>query len=246
MNLCYNRFMGKKHQQLEIGSKINALTIVKCLGLLTYEQVTKLGKHYDKKFQKRTFYKCVCVCGTVNIQPASLLQQGKPKTCGCSRFTDPEAAAVNRVYTQYKWGAKVRSLRFELSIEELKSIASKPCFYCGMKDTNESQDQRGRNPKRWKYTGIDRFYNKFGYTKSNCVPCCITCNERKRAMDGDEFIAWVKSINDRVRVEYPNKERVVEDGKVQFDSKSVSIDSCRSDEPSDSSVVRSFCKTTDS
>jgi hypothetical protein len=37
--------------------------------------------------QQRTFWKCVCVCGTIALIASERLKSGKTKSCGCRRWT---------------------------------------------------------------------------------------------------------------------------------------------------------------
>jgi hypothetical protein len=67
-------------------------------------------------------------------------------------------------YRQYKNGATVRNLGFDLTIEAFTAYWQLPCNYCG--DEIET-------------IGIDRIDNTKGYFGSNIVPCCEACNRAK-------------------------------------------------------------------
>ena len=76
-------------------------------------------------------------------------------------------------YAAYKWGAESRGHMFELTIEEFSNLWDKPCFYC-----NETVSG----------IGIDRKDNNAGYSTSNTVSCCSTCNFMKGKLTYTEFV----------------------------------------------------------
>lgn len=89
---------------------------------------------------------------------------------------------VDYRYAHYKKDSKVRSLAFDLTIEEFEKITSQRCFYCDeFHDTKE-------------YCGIDRVDNNIGYVLNNLVPCCEFCNFSKRDNAQDYFLDKVKKI----------------------------------------------------
>jgi len=94
-------------------------------------------------------------------------------------------------YKEYERSAKIRSLAFELSFSEYKSIVIKNCFYCG---------SIPRVPKRsfqitWPaMNGIDRVNNKEGYINCNVVPCCIRCNKMKKVLSAKDFLDRIRKI----------------------------------------------------
>ena len=85
---------------------------------------------------------------------------------------------IRTKYSHFKNNAIIRGINFDLSKEEVLSLCSSKCFYCG-KD---------------RCLGIDRIDNSKGYTIDNCVPCCTTCNYMKRILQRDEFLDHVKKI----------------------------------------------------
>jgi len=62
-----------------------------------------------------------------------------------------------------------RKIEMLLTLEEYKSIISKPCFYCNY--LLGSPVEKG--------CGIDRLNNNIGYTVDNSVSCCRICNQIK-------------------------------------------------------------------
>ena len=54
------------------------------------------------------------------------------------------------------------------------NILSKHCHYCGESD--------------WLKIGCDRIDNSKPHTEDNVVPCCHSCNSKKKKMNYDDFI----------------------------------------------------------
>lgn len=81
-------------------------------------------------------------------------------------------------YKRYAFGAYKRSLEFELTSDDVDSLITKDCDYCGI------------SPAK----GIDRVDNAVGYTLENCVPCCKTCNVMKMTLSVSDFINHVRRI----------------------------------------------------
>lgn len=71
---------------------------------------------------------------------------------------------INIKFGKYRQSAKVRSLSFDLSLEEFASFWQKPCTYCG--DSIQT-------------IGIDRLDSSIGYNIHNCTSCCAVCNRMK-------------------------------------------------------------------
>jgi len=84
------------------------------------------------------------------------------------------------LYNRYKQSANRRHLEFSISLEDYSSLIDMPCNYCGEK------------PR--KYNGIDRIYNKIGYTKTNSVSCCSDCNFLKGRFSEENFLKICNKI----------------------------------------------------
>ena len=48
------------------------------------------------------------------------------------------------------------------------------------------------------YNGIDRVNNKSSYFSNNVLTCCFSCNDRKKAMEYEEFIKHVSNIYHKI------------------------------------------------
>lgn len=102
-------------------------------------------------------------------------------------------AAKNNLFYQYRRGAEKRNLVWSLTEEQFFKIVIDKCFYCGDSLTNVMKGQ-GKTSGDFKYTGIDRFDNKKGYTIPNCVPCCWRCNNMKSSYTNNEFMNQIDKI----------------------------------------------------
>lgn len=96
-------------------------------------------------------------------------------------YNEERKRNISKHYNEYKKGAILRNLWFELNIEEFKSLVNQPCFYCNTYNKNES-------------IGIDRIYSDLGYCIQNCVSCCRICNMMKSDMTPNEFIERIEKI----------------------------------------------------
>lgn len=146
---------------------------------------------------------CRCDCGKTVVVRKDAFVLGRSKSCGCAqrdavvatnrgKRLAPGESNMSTVFLGYRRGAKARGIVFELSLGQFRSIAEKPCFYCGLPPSN-IRSQAGRFGD-YVYSGVDRFDNTKGYTIGNCVPCCWPCNRSKRTMSGLEFIEHARKI----------------------------------------------------
>ena len=117
------------------------------------------------------------------------------KSCGCknryANYSSPHKCHLGRHYHIYKMNSRSRGISFSLSKEELSSIITSNCHYCGApprpKKTGKLIGTFARN-------GIDRVDSARGYTAENCVPCCNYCNTAKLDRTADEFKAWIAQV----------------------------------------------------
>jgi len=135
---------------------------------------------------------CYCKCGKAIWTRTTNLMSGHTKTCGCSRTIEIGKAARNSVLNNYKYSATIRGLSWRLTNSQFDLLTNGPCFFCGRSPNNIKKT--GRANGRFVYNGIDRLNNKFGYTKTNVVSCCNTCNKAKRDMTLTKFLSWIKAI----------------------------------------------------
>ncbi len=153
----------------------------------------------DVKGTKRgAAWVCQCDCGNIVTVSGHSLREGNTTSCGClrleraiERVSKPVGiAAKNRAIAVMKANATRRELPWELTEEETVTLMGKPCHYCGALPSNVSESRNGSI----QYSGIDRLDSSKGYIASNVVSCCYVCNNAKRTMSVDEFLAWVSRV----------------------------------------------------
>ena len=81
-------------------------------------------------------------------------------------------------YKHYQARAKKIGVNFDLTKTEVWALCNSPCRYCGLDTLN----------------GVDRYNNAVGYTLGNCVPCCVICNDMKKAHSEDFFITHIRKV----------------------------------------------------
>ena len=130
---------------------------------------------------------CRCDCGKTKSIRAINLTWGGTRSCGClggpSRKPD---ATIRRIYNIYSKGARERGLSFNLTLDEVKSITTLSCWYCGDSPRLYSPEPAKYAPVL--YNGIDRIDNSKGYSPGNCVSCCTRCNLMKSDLSIDSFV----------------------------------------------------------
>lgn len=155
----------------------------------------------SRNHNKTVMWRCVCSCGIEAIVPSTKLKSGEIKSCGCkehvrSARTPMGHSGLNKLYSDYRYGAKSRSLEFAVSIDEFKSIVTSNCTYCGVEPNRVTYGSRGSKKEHGKFlsTGVDRIDSSKGYTVDNVVPCCSICNIAKSDLTQSEFLAWIDRI----------------------------------------------------
>lgn len=145
-------------------------------------------------------WNCECNCGTKRLVTGKVLRSGSSKSCGCyhldmivEKCTLPDGrAAKNSLFKDYKRAAKYRGYSFNITFEEFETFLDKPCYYCGLSNTNSKA-----TPSKvdgFKYNGIDRVDNSIGYELHNLKTCCGVCNQMKLDLGVDEFIEHINRI----------------------------------------------------
>lgn len=160
--------------------------------------VLRQGETRPRKYGPgtRTYWICKCDCGN-EIERATdkfgMPNAGK-KGCGSCSYTmgervDPKVRGLKALYSQYKTAARNANREFALSRDELETLTSSDCFYCGV------EPQRLR--EGYKFNGIDRKDNDKGYTPENSLSCCAECNIMKKDFSYEEFLERVSKIHTR-------------------------------------------------
>lgn len=164
-----------------IGHKFGRLTVIERAG---------------SNIRRAKTWLCECECGNQIVIAGDSLRRGNTKSCGClwrERVSLPEGeAAFNWVFSQIKHNAKRRGYAWQLTKEQVRALTKQVCFYCG---TEPRQGIRRQSTNGiYLYNGLDRVDNSRGYTISNVVPCCGTCNRAKKALATEQFKIWVCNI----------------------------------------------------
>lgn len=145
---------------------------------------------------------CGCVCGTLRVVRQVNLIRRATKSCGCLRRERRRLpgglGAARTVYRTFRNRARLKGWEFTLSEHQLYSLLLRPCYYCGA----VPKVQKGRRRKRGSaeyvhetvtFGSVDRKDSSKGYTLPNCVPCCETCNTRKRDKAFETFCLLLKA-----------------------------------------------------
>jgi len=143
-------------------------------------------------------WKARCSCGTIIERPSYLFVRTKQgqKSCGCGPKGRPRiadnGAHINAIFGHCRQSAKVRGIEFTLTRNDIRSIVIEDCQYCGAKP--QTRTTHSNLSGEFQYNGIDRVDSQIGYIKTNCVPCCWTCNLAKGQMTVDQFHEWIKRV----------------------------------------------------
>lgn len=154
---------------------------------------------FDRVYNKNSYWKCKCECGTIKSISGMSLKKGDSTSCGCYQKEVAKKvgkvvgkkiggwnklpnnqAYWNRKYFDYKRAAEKRNYYFELTQDEVKELCLGECYYCGTLPNL--------------YNGIDRVDNEIGYTIDNVVSCCKICNIAKNNLSADDFLAHIHKI----------------------------------------------------
>jgi hypothetical protein len=152
--------------------------------------VDRVGERHGKLVVTRLIqldpvkWECRCDCGKIVVlSKSSLWNRISPETsCGCTRLRPFEVLYNVLVYT-----SRCRNLVTKLTYEQfLKFTEIKLCCYCETKIAWDS-NRRACN--------LDRKDNSEGYTESNCVVCCGTCNRvRGSAFSYEEMLLLGETV----------------------------------------------------
>lgn len=176
--------MGKRRDLT--GHKFNRLTAIK-----VNEKVSK-----EKGY---VFWDFKCDCGVVKAIKGTMVTSERTKSCGClnielatKRATKkPGEGALNALIWEYKYNAKRRKIKWNLTREEFKNITKNNCYYC------DAEPQPWKTPKNTTFAlvnGVDRIDSRKDYSIRNCVACCKKCNIMKNMWSKEEFLDHIKRI----------------------------------------------------
>lgn len=162
-------------QAIAMNTRIKNLT-GKVFGKLTVNSFagTKKG---------RSYWNCTCECSNKVQIASNNLRKSKENRCGKCTILPLGEALARIIYRDYKTRARIDKMDFALNLDQLKSIISSDCFYCGAAPLNT----KTRNGRTYPYNGVDRIDSSKGYTQENSRPCCGICNIMKLDYSEKEF-----------------------------------------------------------
>ncbi len=144
---------------------------------------------------------CKCECGTMRCVRANTLLTGKSRSCGCltmdqnkNKTVGRSVAAMRQCLNGYKQKARTRGLSFDLSDDEWINLTQQNCYYCGAHPGNVKRNESNPAYGDFVYNGLGRVNNNIGYTPSNVVTCCRTCNRAKADMEMEDFLKWIADL----------------------------------------------------
>jgi hypothetical protein len=172
------------------------------------------------KYYYKRMWLCICDCGNKTEVNTGALTSGKTKSCGCLKNkTNAENSRKSRhlmvkkdggyrsIFRMYNNNAISRGYEFNLDFDYFIKLLSMNCFYCGSEPNNWYK----KTYYNVVYNGIDRRDNSKGYTLDNSVSCCKMCNIAKNNNSEDDFMNWIKRINEyqRLKQEFNNQKQKV-------------------------------------
>lgn len=130
--------------------------------------------------------------------------QGKEQKKKNKKRKTPQEMVLKRYFKAYKKNAIKRGLKWNLSYKTFSKLTNSPCHYCGIIASNKLPYRGNSLYKTYTLSrnGIDRKKNNFGYSNSNAVSCCKTCNYAKRKMSPEEFGKWIVSVYKHFGVDF--------------------------------------------
>lgn len=132
-----------------------------------------------------------CTCGAIyRASPIDLRKQPNHKCRACFLF-DHDQTALNKILIAYRQGARKRNYAWGLNLEQFRSLIFSCCHYCGQEPSNPGAKDIKNTVK---FSGIDRVDNHLGYTLENSVSCCTICNQMKRVLSVDDWLAHITKV----------------------------------------------------
>lgn len=135
---------------------------------------------------------CLCKCGKQFIRRTeSIIKWKMVRGCGCMpRPSKTQKTIEELLYKRYRTSAKIRSLKFDVSLKKFTNLIKRNCYYCGSPPATIFK----RRLDQMAYNGLDRKDNKKGYLTNNITTCCKECNLIKGSINYIEFINWINRL----------------------------------------------------
>lgn len=171
--------MGRPPAELQVGARFGDLVI--------------LGRSEERSSVGQLLWNYECqVCKGVGSKTVSDLNRGRISCLTGCRLKQEMLVPVKAVYGNMRRGAVERGHEWGLSFEEVQSMISQDCHYCGARPSNYWFKEGARQSLF--YNGIDRVDNSVGYLPENCVTACKFCNLAKSRFPVQEFLDWLSFV----------------------------------------------------
>jgi len=163
-----------------------------------YKKICGVKKPYNAKFRE-----CLCNCGKVfKIRSERWKAVIACKACtytiktrekkGGLYLTIPNFSVLRRKYMGYKKRAKFKKQAFEITVEQAVELFISNCYFCGAEPQEVDAIYNGNTLDGVaKANTIDRLDSSLGYTTTNVVSACLTCNNAKLDMPEKDFRLWI-------------------------------------------------------
>jgi len=201
--ICGNEYHPKRFWQKFCGNpcKYARLSATLTLNLLgrkfgRLEVKGRVGNSYPPKWL------CLCKCGNFIEVITYYLTCGRRTSCGClqqeaRKQTKNRKRPFESLYNKVVASSKYNKLELTLTFEEFLTFTTIPeCTYCGASlFWPEFSSINGKITSE--AYNLDRKDNSSGYSKENCVTCCIDCNKAKGARyTFDEWVTMTKALRE--------------------------------------------------
>ncbi len=180
------------------GNKFGMLFLVK---RLDRESATR--RHY--------IYECLCDCGKTKNISINSIKQGLARSCGCSLKrkgkSHPNWSGTENVSSSYYqsiiFGAKIRKIEFDLTIEYINELLVKQGFRCAVSGLEIKEEKyttrKNKNPKVENTASLDRIDSSKGYVEGNVQWVHKDINRMKWKHKQDYFIELCNQISQYVK-----------------------------------------------
>lgn len=150
---------------------------------------------YSHSNRRKTVYLCKCDCGNEALIRSDLLNSGKKTNCGCINLNPP--GKLSKSWKGYydipqvfwymcKFGAKVRNIHFDITIEYAWDLFIKQNKKCALTGLELNFGSFTKDPSAT--ASLDRIDSSKGYTKDNIQWVHKWINLMKLDFSQDEFI----------------------------------------------------------
>lgn len=155
----------------------------------------------DESNRKDIKFNVICKCGKpriVSLYYLNRCQKVLCKQCGWEKVgktKEKKDSGFNALVWHYVKAAQRRNIDYSLTTEQVKTITSKNCNYCGNPPSLLAQPKKGLNGHgQYIYNTIDRVDSSKGYHFENCVPACKQCNLSKSSLTTEQFLSFIKRV----------------------------------------------------